>query len=74
MNKDKFIDFLIENDIFDEYVTNTETYWDGIFKDADEFMDKQKPDVFIGAAFSWDITPEGHRYWEAINTKWREKL
>ena len=75
MIKDKFIYFLIENDIFDEYVKYTEAYLIGsIFKDVDDFLDKQKPKVFIAAAFRWFSTPEGHEYWDAINTTWRGKL
>ena len=74
MNKDKFIDFLIENDIFDKYVTNTETHWDGGFKDVDEFLNKRSPTTYITAAFRWLTTPEGYEYWKVINTTWREKL
>ena len=30
------------------------------------------PYYFISEAFTWRLTPQGHKFWEELNRKWRK--
>lgn len=32
------------------------------------------PHQFLNNAFTWRLTPEGHDFWDNINSKWRKYL
>jgi hypothetical protein len=70
---DEFRKFLIDNDVYDEYIKNTldikfkQTMVDRNF--AANFAEK-KSDKYISSAFDWYLSPEGHYFWSNLNKKW----
>lgn len=32
----------------------------------------QKPSMWLMESFTWDITPEGHGYWDELDDSWTE--
>lgn len=64
-----FIDFLIDNDVFDAWVSNLSGG-----KDPDDFLNAYKPASFLGGAFEWEASPEKHGFWSDLNYIWEDKI
>ncbi len=60
--KDKFIDFLIENNVFDTYVEYTPY--------PDNFLRHSIPEAYLRDAFLWCFTNERTLVWAELNKKW----
>ncbi len=69
--EEKFINFLKENNALIPFCCN-------LAKKEDEWINKpffshlkeETPTYWIDNAFAWDLTIEGHMYWDAVEQKW----
>lgn len=76
----KFVRFLKNNNVYRHYmscVTNPKCNFEGnistvkqAYDNLEAFLVNTKPQWFIGHAFFWEKTPQGHRFWGKINVKW----
>lgn len=76
--KDKqiFIQFLKDNDAYEEYVYNFNKREKFRNKACpkNQFFSKKEPKEYILFAFTWDSTSEGLRFWNEIDIKWMDYL
>ena len=67
--KEKFIQFLVENDAYEQYMQNFLNF--GRSKPFDEWFEQLENKMDgICSCFMWQDTPEGHEFWENLNRKW----
>lgn len=66
-----FLFFLNRNKAYDSFVENLTD--SRLFSFFDSFADTN-PKYYIVLAFSWQSTPEGAKYWDDLNDKWRLSL
>ena len=62
----EFKDFLRKHNVYDSYIINTIERG----KDVKSFIESTRKISYISAAFTWNDTPQGHSYWNNINTQW----
>lgn len=60
----RFCRFLKENNCYGEFCEN--------FLKGDVKLKEFKKAPSLVTAFVWDATNEGFKFWETINSKWRE--
>jgi len=68
ITKDKFRQFLIDNDCLEEYVENVHDYCDKHNIKIKDFM--LMDHSVISGAFSWIDTPQGNDFWAVLNDTW----
>ena len=61
--KDKFIDFLISKDVFDQWEAN-------LGMDPDKFLLIHDSDEYIAGAFVWMNSPEKEKFWQELDLEW----
>lgn len=80
MSKDdtikRFIRFLKEKDVFYAFRRNYDKnfacgHTDGGTATCREYLNGENPYDFIGYAFHWQSTDEGHDFWNNLDMKWR---
>jgi len=69
-----FIKFLKDNDIY--YAFQLELDADLEYFDFNSYV-KEKISSGLGyglisSAFSWDLSPQGHTFWDKLNDKWQD--
>jgi len=68
-----FYNFLIDNNILDEYIYNFNKYkLDN--KDLKVFLDIYNKRYYLLESFLWKLTKEGYKFWEKISIRWYKKL
>lgn len=80
----KFIRFLKANNIYCEYITcatNPSYTFDKHYGDTKQqydclkdFLLNARKSYFIGNAFSWKKTPQGHEFWLQMSHLWMKYL
>ena len=75
-DKQLFIQFLKDNDAYEEYVYNFNKREKFRNKACpkNQFFSKKEPKEYILFAFTWDSTSEGLRFWNEIDIKWMHYL
>lgn len=63
INWKRFCRFLKENNCYEEFRKN-------FLKGRLNLKEFKKAPSLV-TAFAWDVTPEGFKFWETINSKWR---
>ena len=64
--KDIFLLFLKMSGALDIYLHNADT--------SCEAGGSGHPIQFISGAFTWQDSPEGHHYWQSLDSQWQEVL
>lgn len=67
--KEKFIKFLKDMHVYDEFVMNHTTTIDSVINHF-----PLSPECWISAAFFWNKSPEGHAFWKRIDDAWHNEL
>ena len=70
--KQLFIQFLKENNIYEQYMYNFNKREESRNKayPKNQFFSKVRREQYINYAFTWSITPEGWSYWNKFHEKW----
>jgi hypothetical protein len=71
----KFIEFLERNNArenFERALVESRRDIEGYKEFCKEYCKKYKNSE-LSAAFTWEKTKEGHKYWAKLNWKWREE-
>lgn len=69
----KFLRFLKNNNAFSAYCKNCQSQTTRpfpVFRGINVFKLKKKD--LIMYAFAWHRTPEGYKFWEKLDKKWKE--
>jgi hypothetical protein len=69
-----FYNFLIDNNILDEYIYNFNKYKLDNKLDLKVFFDNYNKRDYLLKSFLWKLTKEGYEFWEKINIKWYKKI
>jgi len=78
--KEKFIAFLKEKGVYDQFVTNLDMglTLDEYFHDTEETVkEEDDEDLYkelISGAFTWSNSPEDHDFWSKISRQWKKSL
>ena len=70
--KAEFFEFLRENDCASKFCVNR-----AIIRKEERiltFINRVPSNEWMLAAFAWDNTPQGYKYWENVNFKWAHRL
>ncbi len=62
-----FFNFLSEHNALMQYLCGLHRNYTG----DPQFYLNTTPDSWLSGAFGWVTTPQGHKYWEELNDKWR---
>ena len=74
-----FRNFLIEHKVYRTFINNVESI-DNIFAKQYGILSLKYllshviPKSWIGYAFNWENTKQGHRFWENLDDEWMETL
>jgi len=71
---DLFKKFLIDNNIYDEFIYEFNNYYRNQNSDMKEFIESSNFISYISNAFSWGNTNKGFKYWDTLNKKWKKLL
>lgn len=70
--KQQFIDFLKENNLYEEFLTNLKN--DGEFSSLDELCEAKEPYRWIIGAFEWFKQDQHWKVWDELDEKWQEMI
>ena len=68
-------DFLRNRGLLQKFIRNLKddwSHWKIKGKVQEYFNDYERAPNAISSAFAWDETPEGHKFWDRINTQRRK--
>lgn len=67
---DNFIKFLEDNDALEDYKRELQSQrgWDLTY-----FLNTVGPGLYLGGAFNWKGSQQGHDYWSILRDKWDEE-
>jgi hypothetical protein len=78
-----FKDFLIKNDVLDEFLENMinsniewrKKEWKDYLYNPNgyclkDYLDNTKPISYVQNSFIWKLTPQGHKYWDYLDDLW----
>ena len=72
---DKFRQFLIDNNCYEQYIKNYNRTRNADKKDPIEFFKQIKTTIeYTISVFDWCNTPEHGRFWSNIHDKWKNKI
>lgn len=66
--KQKFLDFLADNQALDGFMKNQDV------DNLELFLDMHDPAIYLRGAFHWKHSPEGFEFWYELNNKWQKEL
>lgn len=66
---ENFRNFLIEHEAYEKFCANILEQHGFSFE---RVTDRKYMSGVIDSSISWDRTPEGHAYWERLNSTWNE--
>ena len=69
--KEKFIQFLKDNNCYDQFVYNTQHVVCGV---EIKYFRVKEARAFVSKGFIWNRTIEGFEYWVTIHNKWQVHL
>jgi len=69
--KDKFVDFLVENKAYRQFMHNLAYCDKGIFS-WDQYSYDTPAEDWICDAFGWSDSKEGHDFWVNLHDKWQK--
>lgn len=66
-----FANFLLINNAFNKYFANVyySPWWQGLTAKLYGYEE-----YWFLKAFEWDTTPQGYKFWQKLNNKWRDYL
>ena len=72
--KYQFIEWLKAHEVLTIFIENFCSFYSTDWDQFDLKMFDFGPNSWIDRAFTWMDTPQGHDYWEDLDSKWRNTI
>ena len=74
-----FKKFLVNNHVYNNFINCLETSGNDFkeiysFNSSKDFLENFPAEQFIGYAFNWSRTKNGHCFWEKLDDMWKHHL